>query len=397
MPSTVANIADLLTDYSNTIYVNSNISILYIFYQFSLLVSTVLGPATVLMMIAGANLIVFKTNLIESYLIALCPAILFFILCFIIKPAWQILVAEVLSAFYAFVMMIVFVGTVVTAAQESPLHPSVIFIAFLVFLFMFAALLHPKEWTCVIFGILYFLCIPTGFLILVFYSLANLHVVSWGTREVAKKKTKEEIEAEKRKEEEKKRKRKEQGFFGRFLPQTPLKDFKELLASVTAIQGQKKQEDSESVKILRDIRQGIDNLVKQKTVLDVVIDMDEAKPKFLIDEPDSEMKETLEKGKADEETSVKKGKGILKHRHVAISDKVSVRKGDSDEKWEEQIYDRVKPRRDELKNPAWIETPELGKGSVLLMADEERNFWQGFVSKCVYVIIVEYFKKHTFM
>ncbi len=73
----------------------------------------------------------------------------------------QIMIAELLTAFYAFVMMIVFVGTVVTAAQESPFHPSVIFIAILVFMFSFAAIAHPKEWTCVIYGILYFLCIPT--------------------------------------------------------------------------------------------------------------------------------------------------------------------------------------------------------------------------------------------
>ncbi len=78
MPPTVANIVDLLADYKNTVYANKNISMLYIFYQASLLVSTVLGPATVLMMIAGANLIVFNVDLWDAYLIALVPA--FFLL-----------------------------------------------------------------------------------------------------------------------------------------------------------------------------------------------------------------------------------------------------------------------------------------------------------------------------
>ena len=371
MPSTVANIADLLADYKNTIFVNSNISMLYIFYQASLMISTVLGPATVLMMIAGANLIVFKTNLIESYIIALVPAILYFILCFLVKPVWQIMAAEVLSGFYAFVMMIVFVGTVVTAAQESPFHPSVIFIAFLVFLFSFAAILHPKEWTCALFGVLYFLCIPTGFLLLVFYSLVNLHVVSWGTREVAKKKTQAEIEAEKQKEEEKKRKKKEQGFFGRFFPQAPLKDFKELLASFTAMQGDKKQEDSESVKLLKDISSGINKLVEQKKSHDVVLDIDWSPVKSFLKTDTTSSDQTKTEGK---------GKGILKKKRVEISDKVIVRQEGSDET-DEKIYDKVKPRRDELKNPAWIETPELGKGKVMEMVEEERNFWQGFVGK----------------
>ena len=53
MPSTLANVMDLLSDYSNTVAVNSNISMLYIIYQVALMVATLLGPGTVLMMIAG--------------------------------------------------------------------------------------------------------------------------------------------------------------------------------------------------------------------------------------------------------------------------------------------------------------------------------------------------------
>ena len=379
MPSTVANIVDLLADYKNTVYVNSNISILYIFYQASLLLSTVVGPATVLMMIAGANLIVFKVNLINAYIIALCPAVLYFALCFILKPAWQIMAAEILSAFYAFIMMIVFVGTAVTAAQESPFHPSVVFIAFLVFLFSFAAVLHPKEWTCALFGVLYFLCIPTGFLLLVFYSLCNLHVVSWGTREVAKKKTKAEIEAEKQKKEEKKKKKKEQGFFGRFLPQTPLKDFKELLASFTAIQADKQKfEEPESVKILKDISEGINKLVDQKN----------EHVGFTHKKEETDKVDTINETKTEG-----KGKGILKKtrgseikKHVGIADKISVMKEGSEEMVEEKIYDKVKQKRDDMRNPAWIETPELGKGEVFPMLEEETKFWKGFISKYVLLL-----------
>jgi len=43
MPSTIANIIDLLTDARHTILVNENISYLYILYQGFLLASTILG------------------------------------------------------------------------------------------------------------------------------------------------------------------------------------------------------------------------------------------------------------------------------------------------------------------------------------------------------------------
>lgn len=213
MPSTVFNIIDLLADYKNTVYVNSNISMLYILYQGALLLSTIVGPATVLMMIAGANMVVFRVTVIWGFVISLAPAIFYFIICFYVKSKVQIQIAEILTGLYAFVMMIVLVGTVVTAAQESPLHPSVIFLGFLVLAFTFSAFLHPKEWSCIIFGALYFILIPTGFLLLNIYSLCNLHVVSWGTREVPKKKSKEELEEEKRQAEEKKKKEKGKGIF----------------------------------------------------------------------------------------------------------------------------------------------------------------------------------------
>ncbi len=35
-------------------------------------------------------------------------------------------------------------------------------------------------------GVLYFLCIPSGFLLLFIYSMINMNIVSWGTREITK-------------------------------------------------------------------------------------------------------------------------------------------------------------------------------------------------------------------
>jgi chitin synthase len=58
--------------------------------------------------------------------------------------------------------------------------------------------MHPQEFWCIVPGLLYFLCIPSGYLFLIIYSLCNLNIVSWGTREAPKKvkknQSKEEIE-----------------------------------------------------------------------------------------------------------------------------------------------------------------------------------------------------------
>jgi chitin synthase len=54
VPSTIANIIDFLAEYKRIVVVNDSISYFYIIYQLFLMVSTVLGPATVLLMIIGA-------------------------------------------------------------------------------------------------------------------------------------------------------------------------------------------------------------------------------------------------------------------------------------------------------------------------------------------------------
>lgn len=45
-------------------------------------------------------------------------------------------------------------------------------------------------------GVLYFLSIPSMYLLLILYSLINLNVVSWGTRETVQKKTQKELDEE---------------------------------------------------------------------------------------------------------------------------------------------------------------------------------------------------------
>ena len=85
--------------------------------QMGLLASSILGPATVILVVQGAFQYVFGMPPTESLLIVLAPVIIFVILCYTTKPDFQIAVAGILTIIFALVMMsvlVVMVGQVVT-------------------------------------------------------------------------------------------------------------------------------------------------------------------------------------------------------------------------------------------------------------------------------------------
>lgn len=102
----------------------------------------------------------------------------------------QLIVAQIMSASYALIMMAVIVGTTLQLGEDGIGSPSAIFLIALSGSFFTAACMHPQEFKCIIPGLLYLLSIPSMYLLLIIYSLINLNNVSWGTREVAAKKTK---------------------------------------------------------------------------------------------------------------------------------------------------------------------------------------------------------------
>lgn len=185
IPSTLANIMDLLQSYRTTVKINDNISYLYMCYQGLLMISTILGPATILLMMAGAFNAVMRISLWQSYVLSLAPAALFLAICFISKAEVQLTVAAILSAVYSLLMMAVIVGTAVQIAEDTIVSPNAIFLLLLISIFIISAIFHPQEFLCLLGGALYFLCIPAGYVVLMVYGMCNLHVVSWGTREVA--------------------------------------------------------------------------------------------------------------------------------------------------------------------------------------------------------------------
>lgn len=179
----MANMRYLLWNYKRIIKKNSNMSHLYMFYLTILFLSSMLGPSTVLLALESAITSVFEISHWLAHLITYGPTIFFIIICLKANSNTQLNFAMVLSAMYALLMMTVFVGTFVSIASEGWYTPSGMFFYILVGTYIIAGLLHPYGLKDLVLGVIYFICIPAGYLILIIYALCNLENISWGTRE----------------------------------------------------------------------------------------------------------------------------------------------------------------------------------------------------------------------
>ena len=182
-----------------------------------LMVGTIIGPGTIFLMLVGAFVAAFKISNWLSFYYNLIPIIVYTMVCLVCKSNWQLLLSSILSTAYALVMMAVIVGTALQLGEDGLGSPSAIFLISLSGSFFIAALLHPQEFWCVVPGLMYLLCIPAMYLLLTIYSITNLHVVSWGTREVAVKKSKKELEEEKKQAAVQQKKAKKEGLWGLLL------------------------------------------------------------------------------------------------------------------------------------------------------------------------------------
>ncbi|XP_076851643.1 uncharacterized protein LOC143502807 [Brachyhypopomus gauderio] len=183
-PSTMANTIDLLSSGDLTSERNSSISMPYILYQVISMGVSILGPATVCMMVAGSLTFIVNMDPNIALVLATAPPVVYLALCFKLKADTQIQIAAVMSVLYAFLMT----GTILSiigdmVKQQTFMTPSGLFFISMVLLYATTAVLHPQELFLVIYGVIYFLCIPSSYLLLVIYSIVNMNSVSWGTRE----------------------------------------------------------------------------------------------------------------------------------------------------------------------------------------------------------------------
>ena len=144
MPSTIANIFDVLTEYKHVTKVNDDISIFYIMYQSMLMVGTVLGPGTIFLMLVGAFAIAFSISNSTAFWLNIVPIAVFMIACFTLNSKIQLWLAQILSAVYALVMMAVMVGIAIQIQEDGLLAPTTLMILLVGGSFILAAIVHPQ-------------------------------------------------------------------------------------------------------------------------------------------------------------------------------------------------------------------------------------------------------------
>ncbi len=356
------------------------------------MVSTVLGPATVLLMITGAYNACLGTSLWQSFVLAVGPAFLYLVLCYITTTDFQIKVAAFMSASYAIIMMCVLVGTTIQIVEDSWTSPNAVFLMLLVFIFLVAALTHPQEFWCIVPGMLYFLCIPSGYLLLLIYSLCNLNIVSWGTREVEKKKhvkknaklTKEDIEKAKiEAEKERLAKKAKKGFFSQFTvniinPSKYSTALKSFLRDWLGI-------DSNTAKnnvLLKQILGTLERIEKIKNEEEVDgIDLGFLNPEDIVDQNERASRNYQQRSANYARILQNGAAGTHRNRRGFGLGSSMV------EDIEKEKAAKLAARRNELINPAWIEAPFLNDSEVDYLDPRETEFFQKTIDRYLYPLV----------
>nr|USH46112.1 chitin synthase chs-2 [Androctonus crassicauda] len=377
-PSTMANIMDLLGDYKRTVEINDNISVPYIMYQGMLMTGTVLGPGTIFLMLVGAMVAAFKISNWYSFNYNIIPILFFMIICFVAKNDIQILVAQIMSACYALLMMAVLVGTSIQLSEDGIGSPSSIFLIALSGSFFIAAVVHPQEFWCVVPGLLYFLSIPSMYLLLIIYSLVNLNVVTWGTREVQTKKTKKELEEERKREEEELKKKKKGGNLLTWLGLTQNDDEEgsvvvSLGNLLTCMLCTYPKSNEEKMHLIR-IGEQLDQLNKKLETLERQLEVTQGVP----------FKHSSSIGR-------RSGKGSTGLSTVAENEDEEEGFDSASDLTESERLE-VKQERDDLVNPYWIEDKDLKRGEVEYLSGPEIQFWKELLEK--YLFPIDQNKEH---
>lgn len=186
IPSTLANIIDLLLGHKKKFRFNPHISYFFQFYQLVLFISGVLGPATVLLALQFAIRTESGFSPFISYVLAYGPPLFYIFVCFKFDSKTQLTIGNMFSLAYAMLMLSTIAGLILSIPKHGFFMPSTLFLCTVIIISIAAGLCHPYECSDLICGIFYFLCIPAGYLFLIVYAICNLHDISWGTREKEK-------------------------------------------------------------------------------------------------------------------------------------------------------------------------------------------------------------------
>ena len=168
-------------------------------------------PSTVILVIVGGMIFSgLAINEITTVVLISLVVVVYVIICLFTSQNIQLKVSKLLTFVFAVIMCIVVIGVAVQISNELkernaeptsaptlepnttaitsapnlehhlPAGVSTLYLAGLSGVFLAAALLHPNEFMCLLHGVWYILCLPSGYLLLTIYSLCNLTDRSWG-------------------------------------------------------------------------------------------------------------------------------------------------------------------------------------------------------------------------
>lgn len=183
IPSTMANIFDLLSDARQITKVNNSISMPYIVYQIVLMFGTIIGPGTIFLMMVSAIVAVFAVDNYTAFVWNFIPLSIFMTVCYFCKQKYQLMTAFIISIVYSLIMMAVMVGVLIQVIEDGIMAPSSLFFITVALQIIVTGVLHPQEINALPAGIIYYITIPCMYMLLTIYSLFNMNDVSWGTRE----------------------------------------------------------------------------------------------------------------------------------------------------------------------------------------------------------------------
>ena len=201
VPSTIANLTVVIGQCSQ-ITRNNSITVLFILYQFLIVFSTLISPATVILIIVS-GLKSLDHNVNEPALIIVLSIISVFYgaICMYATEKTQLNMAKFLTLVFSIVMALVISGILSVTINDLiyeqemehadhtshhfqfPVDVSAVYSGIFAVTFIMAGVLHFSEIFCLFHFIWYLLCLPSGYLFLIIYSVCNLNNRSWGTRE----------------------------------------------------------------------------------------------------------------------------------------------------------------------------------------------------------------------
>ncbi|XP_071050361.1 chitin synthase chs-2-like [Onthophagus taurus] len=194
IPSTTANILDLLSRTSLVTKVNQTVSILFMIYQYIFNIMTIITPSMIFWIVVNMCKSLFDISLYLSFVINLVVILIYIAVCgYVNNEKIQIQIALILCGIYTPLMCTFFVSGWFELLSTGFTSPWTLFFCIFLVELLLVTLCHPQEIYYLKYFPVFYAMIPTMHLILFIYSIFNMDKVSWGTREINKESIFEEV------------------------------------------------------------------------------------------------------------------------------------------------------------------------------------------------------------